>query len=75
MGECPLDPGGYFVIKGSERVLLIQEQLSKNRIIIDEDNKGNVNASATSSTEKVKNKTVIQFDKTKKKQSQKLKSP
>ena len=33
--ECPLDPGGYFIIKGTEKVILIQEQLSKNRIIID----------------------------------------
>ena len=32
-GECPLDPGGYFVVKGVEKVVLIQEQLSKNRII------------------------------------------
>lgn len=29
--ECPLDPGGYFVVKGVEKVILIQEQLSKNR--------------------------------------------
>lgn len=35
LGECPLDPGGYFVVKGTEKVILIQEQLSKNRIIID----------------------------------------
>lgn len=35
VGECPLDPGGYFVVKGTEKVILIQEQLSKNRIIID----------------------------------------
>ncbi|TKY56059.1 DNA-directed RNA polymerase III subunit RPC2 [Spatholobus suberectus] len=40
LGECPLDPGGYFVIKGTEKVILIQEQLSKNRIIIDTDKKG-----------------------------------
>ena len=33
LGECPLDPGGYFVVKGVEKVVLIQEQLSKNRII------------------------------------------
>ncbi|XP_061988708.1 DNA-directed RNA polymerase III subunit 2-like [Rosa rugosa] len=66
LGECPLDPGGYFVIKGSERVLLIQEQLSKNRIIIGKDKKGNVTASVTSSTEKMKSKTVIEFDKSKK---------
>lgn len=34
MGECPLDPGGYFVVKGTEKVILVQEQLSKNRIIV-----------------------------------------
>ena len=82
-GECPLDPGGYFVVKvcyvatnlpacehalhvssaispvggpqgtlllrwrvralqGTEKVVLIQEQLSKNRIIVDIDNHGQV---------------------------------
>ncbi|XP_031272883.1 DNA-directed RNA polymerase III subunit 2 [Pistacia vera] len=65
LGECPLDPGGYFVIKGTEKVILIQEQLSKNRIIIDTDKKGNINASVTSSTETVKSKTVIQMEKEK----------
>ncbi|KAF4377928.1 hypothetical protein F8388_018529 [Cannabis sativa] len=62
LGECPLDPGGYFVIKGTEKVLLIQEQLSKNRIIIDTDKKGNVNASVTSSSEAVRSKTIIQME-------------
>ena len=33
--ECPYDPRGYFIIKGVEKVLLIQEQMSKNRIIIE----------------------------------------
>ena len=37
--ECPYDPGGYFIVKGVERVILMQEQLSKNRVIIEEDNK------------------------------------
>uniref|UniRef100_A0A7S2DCI5 DNA-directed RNA polymerase subunit beta n=1 Tax=Octactis speculum TaxID=3111310 RepID=A0A7S2DCI5_9STRA len=48
--ECPFDPGGYFVVKGVEKVVLMQEQLSKNRVIIETDSKGNVAASITSST-------------------------
>ncbi|GFQ07093.1 DNA-directed RNA polymerase iii subunit rpc2 [Phtheirospermum japonicum] len=64
-GECPLDPGGYFVIKGTEKVISIQEQLSNNRIIIDADNKGCVQASVTSSTEERKSKTVIRMEKEK----------
>ena len=49
MTECPLDPGGYFVVKGTEKVILVQEQLSKNRIIVETDNiKGIVQASVTS---------------------------
>ena len=48
--ECAYDPGGYFIIKGVEKVILMQEQLSKNRVIIEEDSKGNIAASITSST-------------------------
>lgn len=49
MNECPLDPGGYFVVKGTEKVILVQEQLSKNRIIVETDpTKGVVQASCTS---------------------------
>ncbi|BAF12237.1 DNA-directed RNA polymerase III subunit 2 [Oryza sativa Japonica Group] len=64
-GECPLDPGGYFIVKGTEKVILIQEQLSKNRIIIDTDSKGRVIASVTSSTHEIKSKTVIFMEKEK----------
>lgn len=59
LGECPLDPGGYFVVRGTEKVILIQEQLSKNRIIIDIDSKGQVGASVTSSTHERKSKTNV----------------
>ncbi|KAK4687865.1 DNA-directed RNA polymerase III subunit RPC2, partial [Tremellales sp. Uapishka_1] len=51
MGECPMDPGGYFVVKGTEKVILVQEQLSKNRIIVMIDPKKDVvTAEVTSST-------------------------
>ncbi|KIK56157.1 hypothetical protein GYMLUDRAFT_47368 [Collybiopsis luxurians FD-317 M1] len=61
MTECPLDPGGYFVVKGTEKVILVQEQLSKNRIIVETDPvKGVVQASCTSSTHGgLKSKTYV----------------
>ena len=49
LGECPMDPGGYFVVKGQEKVILVQEQLSKNRIIVMTDSrKDMVSAEVTS---------------------------
>ncbi len=35
MGEDPLDPGGYFIINGSERVLVTIEDLAPNKIILE----------------------------------------
>jgi len=34
-GEDPADPGGYFIVNGSERVVVIQEDLAVNRILVD----------------------------------------
>lgn len=31
-GECPMDAGGYFIIKGSEKTVLGQERAAENRI-------------------------------------------
>ncbi|MGQ9722079.1 MAG: DNA-directed RNA polymerase subunit B [Candidatus Jordarchaeum sp.] len=39
LGEDPDDPGGYFIINGSERVLVTQEDLAPNRILIEAANK------------------------------------
>ena len=48
MNECALDPGGYFIVNGTEKVILVQEQLSKNRVIVEADiKKGIVSASVT----------------------------
>lgn len=60
LNECPLDPGGYFVVNGTEKVILVQEQLSKNRIIVEYESKRKiVQASVTSSTHERKSKTYI----------------
>jgi len=34
-GEDPKDPGGYFIINGSERVLIAQEDLASNNVLVD----------------------------------------
>jgi DNA-directed RNA polymerase subunit B len=39
-GEDPDDPGGYFVVNGSERVIVAMEDLAPNRVIVDIDDKG-----------------------------------
>ncbi len=59
LNECPIDPGGYFVVRGVEKVILIQEQLSKNRMIVDVDRKGLVGCSVTSSTHERKSRTNL----------------
>ncbi|KAI9836194.1 MAG: DNA-directed RNA polymerase III subunit [Sarea resinae] len=60
LNECPLDPGGYFIVNGTEKVILVQEQLSKNRVLVEADHKkGIVQASVTSSTHERKSKSYV----------------
>lgn len=59
MNECPHDPGGYFIVNGQEKVILIQEQMLRNRIILEEDSKGCIVASCNSVTHERKTKTNI----------------
>ncbi|MFX1251722.1 MAG: DNA-directed RNA polymerase subunit B [Promethearchaeota archaeon] len=40
LAEDPEDPGGYFIINGSERVIVTQEYLVSNRILVDYGRKG-----------------------------------
>lgn len=58
VNECPHDPGGYFVVRGTEKVILIQEQLSWNKMIT-EDYNGQVQCQVTSSTHEKKSRTII----------------
>ncbi|RID50350.1 hypothetical protein BRARA_H01086 [Brassica rapa] len=34
LGECPFDQGGYFIINGSEKVLIAQEKMSTNHVYV-----------------------------------------
>jgi len=38
----PNDPGGYFIIKGNERVMVMAEDLAENQPFIEDDRKGNL---------------------------------
>lgn len=53
LGEDPSDPGGYFVVNGAEKVVLLQEQLSMNKIfLMNSSNKGLVTAKMTALIDK-----------------------
>ncbi|SCV70667.1 BQ2448_3429 [Microbotryum intermedium] len=34
LNECPYDKGGYFIINGSEKVLIAQERMATNRVYV-----------------------------------------
>lgn len=33
-GECPLDPGGYFIVKGGEKAVVAQERIASNFVYV-----------------------------------------
>lgn len=50
-GEDPNDPGGYFIVNGTEKVVLLQEQLAVNKIfLMNMDTKGSTVARMTANT-------------------------
>ncbi len=36
LGEDPTDPGGYFIINGTERVIVVVEDLAPNKVLVEE---------------------------------------
>ena len=57
--ECSIDPGGYFIIKGVEKIILIQEQLNLNRMVIEYDFNGNPCVSTTTKVDSIKLKNSV----------------
>lgn len=73
--ECPNDPGGYFIVRGTEKVgktlaletynkshkilVLMHEQLSKNRIMINRNLKKELYCEVLSTSQDRKSKTYI----------------
>lgn len=58
LNECPHDPGGYFVVRGQEKVILIQEQMSWNKMITENFN-GTIQCQVASSTHEKKSRTTV----------------
>ncbi|MEM5879133.1 MAG: DNA-directed RNA polymerase subunit B'' [Candidatus Aenigmatarchaeota archaeon] len=52
IGEDPDDPGGYFIINGTERILVLVEEIAQNRIIVERVDSGNVTEVARIHSEK-----------------------
>ncbi|SPN79743.1 DNA-directed RNA polymerase subunit RPB2 [Brazilian cedratvirus IHUMI] len=52
LGECPQDPLGYFIIKGTEKIVFFQEKLRLNRYLIFNTKKKGVVCRFTSYTSK-----------------------
>nr|WIL04223.1 intein containing DNA-directed RNA polymerase subunit RPB2 [Cedratvirus lena] len=52
IGECPQDPLGYFIIKGTEKIIFFQEKLRLNRYLIFNTKKRGVVCRFTSYTSK-----------------------
>lgn len=59
MKECTMDPNGYFIIRGVEKVLLMQEQLCRNKILVEKDKEGLMSASCASATLETKAKVAV----------------
>jgi len=51
-GEDPDDPGGYFIINGTERILVLVEEIAPNRVITAKVDKGNIREIARIHSEK-----------------------
>lgn len=52
VGEDPEDLGGYFIINGTERVLVLMEEIAPNRIIVERKDKKKIEYSARINSER-----------------------
>ena len=60
--ECPYDHRGYFIINGVEKVILIHEQMSQDRIIVEFDTKGkNLSSNVNSFGRDTKSRSSVIF--------------
>ena len=58
-GECKYDPGGYFIINGSEKTVLAQERAAENKVYCFKSKKGNTKWSHTAEIKSVPDYKII----------------
>ena len=59
----PIDTGGYFIVNGNERVMVMSEDLAENQSFIENDSKGKLNLRVFSSKGTYRIPTMISEDK------------
>lgn len=61
IGEDPNDPGSYFIINGTERVLVLIEEIASNKPIFEKGEKGGVSARINSEKSGFKQRHLIEM--------------
>jgi DNA-directed RNA polymerase subunit B len=59
-GEDPDDPGGYFIVNGTERVLVLIEEIASNKPIFEKDEEGGISVRINSEKSGFKQRHVIE---------------
>ncbi|MFH1364716.1 MAG: DNA-directed RNA polymerase subunit B'' [Candidatus Aenigmatarchaeota archaeon] len=60
MGEDPTDPGGYFIVNGTERVLVLIEEIASNKPILEQDDDGTISVRINSERSGFKQRHVLE---------------
>ena len=59
--ECPDDPGGYFIVRGAEKSILLAEQITMNRIVLGRNTDGNIEVTVASNTTERKSRCAVLY--------------
>ena len=62
--QDPMDPGGYFIIKGNERIMVMAEDLAENQSFVETNKKGELTLKMFSSKGTYRIPAVLTQDKT-----------
>jgi DNA-directed RNA polymerase beta subunit len=61
VGEDPSDPGGYFIVNGTERVLVLTEEISSNKPIFEKNENGSITVRINSERSGFKQRHLIEM--------------